>query len=204
MKSRWLVVAVVMSYLIMLFGGGALKPDYSHISQYISELNATGTPYAQPIGWFGFILFGALAGALLIITAGRAPVRGVSRVGYWMLMIQPIAYIGSALAPCDVGCPIEGSVSQSIHNMLGLVTFILTTLGLFLLSFTPKISIFFRVVWITVSLVWLILFTLMLDNSMTEWRGILQRLAEWVVYSALCISAWRLLGENHSFKYISR
>ena len=33
MRSRWLVVAVVLSYLVMLFGGGLLKPGYSHIGQ---------------------------------------------------------------------------------------------------------------------------------------------------------------------------
>lgn len=123
MIIRWLIVAVVVSYLIMLFGGGALKPGYSHFSQFISGLNATGTHYAQVIGWLGFVPFGLLSGSLLFAVAKVVPVKGASRVGYWLIILQPIAYIGSAFAPCDIGCPAEGSVSQTIHNLIALLTF---------------------------------------------------------------------------------
>ena len=105
---------VIVSYLIMLIGGGALKPNYSHVAQYISELNEAGTPYAGIVSWLGFFLFGALASVLLIVIAPKAPVRGISLVGYWLLMAEPIAYIGSALAPCDVGCPADGARAEPI------------------------------------------------------------------------------------------
>ena len=72
----------------MLIGGGALKPEYSHIAQYISELNETGTPYSGIISWLGFFLFGALASVLLIVTAQKAPVRGLSLIGYWFISLN--------------------------------------------------------------------------------------------------------------------
>ncbi len=198
MNSRWLVVAVVLIYLVMLFGGGALKPGYSHISQFISELNATGTPYARSIGWLGFVSFGVFAGTLLVVTARKAPVQGISRLGYWLLMAEPIAYIGSAIVPCDIGCPAEGSPSQILHNVLGLFTYLSTALGLFFLSFTPSLSSLQRAVWVCISLLWLTLFGLMVDGSLAQWRGILQRLAEWIVYGVLWTCAWRLLGPDKS------
>ncbi|MBA6233102.1 MULTISPECIES: DUF998 domain-containing protein [unclassified Colwellia] len=195
-NKRWLVIAVIISYLMMLFGGAALKPDYSHISQFISELNATGTPYAGIVSWLGFFLFGVLASLLLFVTADKAPVRGISRIGYWLLIAEPIAYMGSAFSPCDFGCPVDGGMSQLMHNALAVATFISTSLGLFLLSFTPKISVLQRVFWVVLSCLWQVLFVLMLDEAMLEIRGLLQRIGECVVYSVLCISAWRLLSAN--------
>jgi len=184
----------------MLIGGGALKPEYSHIAQYISELNETGTPYSGIISWLGFFLFGALASVLLIVTAQKAPVRGLSLIGYWLLMAEPIAYIGSALAPCDVGCPADGSLSQLMHNALAVLTFLSTALGLLFLSFTPKISFIQRVLWVGLSFLWQVLFVYMLDDSMVEFRGLIQRIGEGVLYSVLCISAWRILGPHNTVK----
>lgn len=200
MQKRWLVVAVILSYLVMLFGGAALKPDYSHINQFISELNATGTPYAWTVGWLGFVPFGILAGTLLIALADKVPVQGISRTGYWLFMAVPIAYIGSALAPCDLGCPVEGSMSQTIHNALGLLMYLATSLGLLFLSFSPSISVSQRLLWTGLSFLGLVLFALMVNDSMIELRGLLQRLSEWLVYSALCVGAWRLSGADHAFE----
>ena len=39
-SGRLLILALALSYLAVLLGGALLKPEYSHISQYISELNA--------------------------------------------------------------------------------------------------------------------------------------------------------------------
>ena len=192
MTKRGLVILTVITYLIMLFGGAMLKPGYSHFSQYISELNATGTPFADTIGWLGFVPFGLSALALWAVTAKYAPVSGASRLGYWLLLAEPIAYIGSAFAPCDVGCPGEGSLSQGLHNLLGLCTYLATTFGLFLLSFTPGLKAPARIGWILLAAVWFGLFALMLDGSLAAQRGILQRSAEWIVYSTLLVIAWRL------------
>ena len=199
MSKRWLILVVIVTYLLMLVGGAALKPGYSHISQYISELNATGTAFAQTIGWLGFIPFGLGSVLLLITVRPHAPVSGASAVGYWLLLAEPIAYIGSAFAPCDIGCPSEGSISQNLHNLLGLCTYLSTTLGLVLLSFTPNLNKSTRFFWLFLAVTWFTLFGLMLDESLSGQRGILQRLAEWIVYSGLLFSAWKLLG-NAQFK----
>lgn len=192
-RKHWLVIAVVLSYVFMLFGGGALKPDYSHISQFISELNAAGTPFAGMIAWAGFLPFGILSAVLLVAAAPSIPLQGASRIGYWLLMSQPVAYIGSALAPCDMGCPLYGSVRQMLHNGLALTTYSATAISLFLFSLAPGISMAWRAFWALLAVVWFALFAMMIDASFAEWRGLLQRLAEGIVYTVLCISAWRFL-----------
>lgn len=200
MRARWLVIAVVTSYFVMLLGGAALKPGYSHVSQFISELNASGTPHAKAIGWFGFVPFGVLAAALIAVVSRSASVRGASRLGCWLLLALPIGYIGSAVVPCDVGCPLDGSLNQLLHNLLGLFVCVAATLGLFLLSFAPDIQPRWRLFWAALSFAWLVLFSLMVDDSMAEWRGLLQRLSELIVFGSLCVCAWRVVGTSSSFK----
>lgn len=191
-SRRRLIVVVAVSYLAAVYGGGWLKGDFSHLTDYVSELNATGTAWAWQISAFGFVPFGLLAFALLWAVAPYAPVVRTSRLGYWLLAAEPVAWIGSALAPCDPGCPIEGSLSQQIHNLLGGTTYLVTALGLVLASRSPLISPGARRGWLTLAAVWLILFALMLLPELASWRGLFQRLAEVLVYGCLCTAAWRL------------
>ncbi|WP_057634662.1 DUF998 domain-containing protein [Stenotrophomonas humi] len=191
-NPRWLILLFVVVYAFMLFGGAALKPGYSAMSQYISELGATDSAHAVLISMGGFIPVGALAALLLGAMAAHVPVSGASRVGYWLLMCEPLAWIGSALAPCDLGCPLEGSLSQAVHNLLGVFTYLGTTLGLVLLAATPHIKLPTRLFWIALATIWLLLFVLMGTPPLHDWRGLLQRLSEWLVYGALCVAAWRL------------
>ena len=107
-------MALAIFYLAVLFGGASLKEDYSHISQYISELNATGSACSWQIGYFGFLPLGLLGLILLLAVAPGTGLTGVSRVGCWLLIAEPVVYIASAIFPCDLGCAIEGSLSRNI------------------------------------------------------------------------------------------
>lgn len=187
-------MVLVLFYSGMLLVAGALKPGYSHLSKYISKLGASGSVHAASISWLGFVPFGMLSAIALWMVAAQAPVRGIGRLGYWLLLCEPLAWIGSALAPCDLGCPVAGSLSQWLHSALGLLTYFGTALGLMLLTFTPRIATATCVLWIALALLWLLLFGLMLAPELHTWRELLQRLAEWIIYGALCISGWRLLG----------
>ena len=193
-SRRCLILLFVTIYLLMLLGGAALKPGYSPLSQYISELGASGSAHAQLISLFGFVPVGVLAALLLWSFAAIVPVTGTSRLGYWLLMFEPLAWIGSALAPCDPGCPNSGSLSQSLHTLLGVFTYLGTALGLILLATNSEIRPATRALWIALAAFWLLMFALMGLEPLQPWRGLLQRLAEWSVYAALCISAWRLSG----------
>lgn len=194
---RRIVVLFALAYLGMLFGGALLKPGYSHLAQYISELGASGSAHARLISVAGFVPVGLIAAWLLVATARLAPVGGASRFGYWLLLCEPLAWIGSALAPCDLGCPPGGSISQQLHTLLGVFTYGGTALGLLLLATAPRLRSGFRLLWIALAAAWLLLFVLMATPELAPWRGLLQRLAEWLVYGALCVAAWRLGGPGH-------
>ncbi|MFZ6696939.1 DUF998 domain-containing protein [Stenotrophomonas acidaminiphila] len=191
---RRIVPLFALVYLGMLFGGALLKPGYSHMAQYISELGASGSPHARLISLAGFVPVGLLAAWLLLACARLAPVRGASRLGYWLLMCEPLAWVGSALAPCDPGCPATGSLDQQLHTLLGMLTYGGTALGLLLLATAPRLPARIRLLWAGLAATWLLLFVLMAAPGLQAWRGLLQRLAEWLVYGALCVAAWRLGG----------
>lgn len=192
--ARRLALAVLAWDVAMLAIGGALKPGYSHVSQYISELNATGTPWATTIGWLGFVPLGLLLGWFLVVAAPLAPLRGASRAGWWLLMSQPLAYVGAALAPCDAGCPATGSVSQDLHNLLGVVAYPAAGLGLLLLAFAPRLSMPLRTAFVAASVAWMAGFVAMVVPELDAIRGAVQRVTEAVLYLVVVLVAYRMLA----------
>ena len=193
-NGRWIVVALVVLYPTVIFGGALLKTDYSHVSQYISELNAVGSAWSWQIGYLGFLPLGLLGFWLLLVVARSSGLTGISHIGCWLLIGEPIAYIGSAFAPCDLGCSSTGSLSQDAHNIVSVVTLLMTALGLVLLSFNRRIPPIRRVGWLVLAAIFITLYTLALAPDLAPWKGLLQRLAEGVLYGCLCVVAWQLLA----------
>ena len=194
MNWRWLILVLVSFYLAVLFGGAWLKTDFSHTGQYISELNARGSAWSWQIGYFGFLPLGIIGLALLLAVAPHTKLTGVSHLGYWLLAAEPIAYIGSAFAPCDLGCPSTGSLSQNIHNVLSVATLCATTSGLVFLSLNQRLSLAGRVGWLVLATTFATIYTLALVPDLDQWRGLMQRLAEGTLYGCLCVAGWRLLA----------
>ncbi|MEJ6576731.1 MAG: hypothetical protein QNL35_09840, partial [Emcibacteraceae bacterium] len=62
------------------------------------------------------------------------------------------------------------------------------------ISLSSNLSGKMRALWLVLAIVWFGLFSLMLEPSFSEWRGIIQRLAEWIVYGVLTASAWHFLA----------
>ena len=193
-SSRWLVVAIAIFYVVVVYGGASLKDDYSHFSQYISELNALDTSWSWQIGYLGFLPLGLLGVLLLLIVVSQAKLSGSSQIGSWLLVAEPVAYIGSAFAPCDLGCLSTGSLSQNTHNLLSLVTLPVTTLGLVLLSLDKRLTLVKRIGWLALAVTFITLYALALVPDLAPWRGLLQRVAEGTLYGCLCLVGWRLLS----------
>lgn len=196
MSWRWLIVGLAVYYPLVLFGGAALKAEYSHVSQYISELNATGSEWSWQIGYLGFLPLGLLGLLLLLAVAPRARLNGISKVGCWLLIAEPVAYVGSAVAPCDLGCPSVGSFSQNAHSALSVITLLMTTLGLVFLSCNSRLSPVQRAAWLVLAATFITLYVLALAPDLAQWRGLLQRFAEGILYGCLCLVSWQLLANR--------
>ena len=197
-SMRWLIVGLAVYYPLALFGGAALKAEYSHVSQYISELNATGSEWSWQIGYMGFLPLGLLGLLLVLAVAPRARLNGISKIGCWLLIAEPIAYVGSAVAPCDLGCPSTGSLSQNAHNVLSVITLLMTTLGLVFLSCNSRLSAVQRVAWLVLAATSITLYAFALTPDLAQWRGLLQRFAEGILYGCLWLISWQLLGDRYN------
>lgn len=194
--ARSLLVAFVAFAAAFYAVGGLIKPGYSHRSDFISELNATGTPWATALGFAGFLPLALLLAAFLIAAAPLVNLRGASRAGYLLLWSQPIAFLGVVVAPCDAGCPAVGSATQALHNLIGLVTYLGAALAFVLLSFAPGLTgraAVWRPLLRAAGVAWLVLFVLMLQPPLAPWRGLLQRGADVLLASVLLFVAWRLI-----------
>ena len=57
-KKDLLLTLPILSFLwftATIVIGGLFYPDYNHISQFISELGATGSPYGNYVNYLGFL-----------------------------------------------------------------------------------------------------------------------------------------------------
>ena len=99
---------------------------------------------------------------MLFVVVSHAKLIGISQIGGWMLFAEPVAYVASAFAPCDLGCPTAGSLSQNIHNILSLVTLPVTTLGLVLLVLNERLSPLKRMGWLVLAATFISLYALAL------------------------------------------
>lgn len=124
--------AVVTSFVVL---AAALTPGYSHVSQLISELGATGAPYELLVRLAGFLPAGLLLltfCALAFIAIPRSRSVSLSLFG---LALYAGGYLVAAAFPCDAGCrPAEPSASQLIHNAGGLVGYLVAPIFLFTLA----------------------------------------------------------------------
>jgi len=126
------IIAVVL-YVGSVIILSSLRPGYSHIRQFVSELGETGAPNAIVMDGV-FISVGILVIAFSIgLHKGINEGRG-SKVGPAFLVILGIAVIGGGLFPCDPGCQTPESLSGIMHIATGLPAIPATILAPLLIS----------------------------------------------------------------------
>ncbi len=204
-RSRRVTLARALAACTVLYGavfyalGAAMKPGYSSATQFISELNATGTAYAERLGWLGFLPVALLSAAFLVAGTPVARVVGASRLGWWLLASVPLAFLGVAAFPCDAGCPIGGSPTQAMHDLIALATYFASAAALALLAFAPAhpaVSKAVRGYLFGSAVLFLVLFVAMLDPGLAPVRGSLQRVADGLLGGALLVVAWRIVRRD--------
>ncbi len=130
--------SMVVVVLMVLFGG-ALTPGYSHTSQFISELGASGAPLELGIRFGGFLPAGVLLLVFCAVAFVWFPRSLPFSLGILGLAIYAVGYLVASFFPCDPGCrPADPSTSQLIHNVGGLAGYILAPGFLFALAFAAR------------------------------------------------------------------
>ena len=194
-STRLWIALTVASWLFTVFLlPGWLRPDYHPLAQYISELGATGAPHAGWVNWAGYLPSGLFFAIALASFWRHWRPRGVQAAGLALLFCEPLAWIGSAIFPCDLGCPAQGSLAQNLHNVLALFTYTGTGLGVTLLACAPGLRVWQRLGWLLLVVVWFGLFLAMLTPELGAVRGLLQRAGEGLMYGSQAVVGWVLAG----------
>ena len=135
----WTAIIGASLLAIMTVAGGAAWPGYSHVTQYISKLGATGAPNGRLVSLGGFLPIGVLLMTFAVLGA-LIPPRGVLRtLGFIGIFLFALGYFGAAFFPCDFGCrPQTPSPSQVMHRAFGLAGYVLAPLALTALAIASR------------------------------------------------------------------
>lgn len=185
---------LILSVLLFLSGVllpeliGFLSSDYNSMSHYISELGAVGAEYSRIINYFGFLPTAFSALIITLLLQSKFSNTRLSRVGFLLVGIGYfIAYFGAFIFPCDFGCPSEGSFSQNMHMILGLISYLITPVGLILLGIglRKEPMIIHSLASFVATFIFLLGFFMMLNPSQIDLLGLWQRLADYTVFALL-------------------
>jgi hypothetical protein len=166
--------------------------DYSHRSQYISELGADGAPNGAAVSATFFVI-GALFVAWAALTARRlAAAIGLTGAAGAVWLAGGGLGLSSAVpavARCEPGCPDEDvGTAQMVHNLTGSAGYTLAIAALVVFGLVVRRSgttndrarkVGRAGIWAAPLLAGIGLATLVGD----DWRGLLQRLLEVGLYA---------------------
>jgi len=136
----WFGVVGPSLFALAVIVCGALRSEYSHVTQFISELGETGGENAALMQYAGFILPGAFI-ALFAIPFWRAfRSAGVLAVLVALLVaIHGVAKIAAGSFSCDLGCtPKIPSMDHVRHQQAAHVGLFALTAAAFLCVFLFK------------------------------------------------------------------
>ena len=185
---------LILSVLLFLSGVllpeliGFLSSDYNSMSNYLSELGAVGAEYSRIINYFGFVPTAFSALIITLLLQSKFSNTRLSRVGFLLVGIGYfIAYFGAFIFPCDFGCPSEGSFSQNMHMILGLISYLITPVGLILLGIglRKEPMIIHSLASFVATFIFLLGFFMMLNPSQIDLLGFWQRLADYTIFALL-------------------
>ena len=116
-------IVAPLLWLSLIGLSGAMRPEFSHITQYISELGERGssTETLMRYGGFGFTGFLYLCfGAALLATFQDG---WFSTMAAGLILLDGLGRIGAGVFACDPGCGGISS-SQDLHRLFATIGFL--------------------------------------------------------------------------------
>lgn len=126
----------------------SFRPDYSHISQFISELGATNSPNATFMNVAGFIVSGLMITAFGLSLTLLLPTNLRSRIGSVLMIFFGVGMLVVGNYSCDIGCPREGTFENNLHDQISGPIFIMGIVGIMLLGISFRNVPLLRGLWV--------------------------------------------------------
>jgi len=110
-------------WLSLIVVAGAMRPEFSHATQFISELAETGGSTELMMRYAAFCLSGILYLFFAITLAAIFRGDKFAALSAVLVGLDGLGRIGAGLFPCDPGC--EGiSSTQELHRLFATVGFL--------------------------------------------------------------------------------
>ena len=118
--------------------GGMAYPGYDHLTQYISELGATGAPTSQGVS-LAFMISGAFLTAFWLLCARLFPHSIVSVVGFGLSALNGMGLLLGGVFRCDFECSTEDlSPAAVLHDVFGGVGYLCGIAGVFVVGIAAR------------------------------------------------------------------
>ena len=131
----------VLSLLVLAaatIAGGMAYPGYDHLTQYISELGATGAPTSQAVS-LAFMVSGSLLAAFWLLCAGLFPRSVLSILGFGLSALNGVGLLLGGVFRCDFECSTADlSPAAVLHDVFGGVGYLCGIAGVFLLGIASR------------------------------------------------------------------
>jgi hypothetical protein len=173
---------------------GYLIPEYSHYKQLISESYAIDTNYGLPLRYFGFLPSGLLIFLFALGAKSALPQSTITTIGLFGVgLFYGLGTVVVSVFPCDQGCNpelIDPSISQLIHNSVGLLTYLLVPLCLIFIGIASqkwKNGRILSIVSFILGSSSILLVGVFSSHLQSDFAGLLQRLIEgsiliWILF----------------------
>ncbi len=118
--------------------GGMAYPGYDHLTQYISELGATGAPTSHGVS-LAFMVSGGLLTAFWLLCAGLFPRSVPSILGFGLSALNGVGLLLGGVFRCDFECSTADlSPAAVLHDVFGGVGYLCGIAGVFLVGVASR------------------------------------------------------------------
>lgn len=123
---------------VVIFAAPFGYPGYDPVSQYVSEMGASGTATGPWVST-AFVVSGLLLAAFWLLCAAVFPRSPLTLIGFILSALNGAGLLFGGVFPCDFECVVEGaSPSGLLHELLGGLGYLLGVAGVFVLAIASR------------------------------------------------------------------
>jgi hypothetical membrane protein len=116
--GNWCGVLAPILWAAAIIFCGSLRPQYNHLTQYVSELGERGSSTEFIMRYAGFVPTGLMHmafSAFLCVTFKESRLAALAAL---LLAVNGLARIGAGIFPCEAGCAEPRLLlSQKLHSL---------------------------------------------------------------------------------------
>lgn len=179
---------------------GYLHPDYSFAEQRLSELGASGAPYATVFNVAGLMTSGVLVALLSLGLYSEFGHHRAAKIGCGLLTLSGASLFMTGIFPCDVGV-VEATASGILHGVFaGIGTYAIIGAALAMWLGLKEDAAWRNHSWFSLSIAVLAvaLYVPYQFALLTQWEGIIQRMLVMVLLLWLEVMSLKLLSRSQA------